>query len=53
MEAHGKDLEPYFSGKGTLRFTREKPIPPALVKKVVKTRVEETEASIRRRGWSP
>jgi uncharacterized protein YdhG (YjbR/CyaY superfamily) len=44
MEAHGEELKPYFSGKGTLRFTADDPIPAALVKKIVKTRLEENEA---------
>jgi Uncharacterized conserved protein len=35
MEALGDDLEPYFSGKGTLRFQADRPIPAALVKKIV------------------
>jgi uncharacterized protein YdhG (YjbR/CyaY superfamily) len=47
MEAHGEALKPYFSGKGTLRFTAEKPIPAALVKKIVETRLEENEAQRR------
>jgi uncharacterized protein YdhG (YjbR/CyaY superfamily) len=34
-------LEPYFSGKGTLRFTAENPIPDALLKKIVKTLIRE------------
>jgi uncharacterized protein YdhG (YjbR/CyaY superfamily) len=44
IEAHGEELKPYFSGKGTLRFTADKPIPAALVKKIVKTRIEENAA---------
>jgi uncharacterized protein YdhG (YjbR/CyaY superfamily) len=44
MEAHGEALKPYFSGKGTLRFHPAKPIPAALVKKIVKTRIEENAA---------
>jgi uncharacterized protein YdhG (YjbR/CyaY superfamily) len=44
LEAHGEELKPYFSGKGTLRFTVDKPIPAALVKKIVRTRIEETAA---------
>jgi len=48
MEAHGEELKPYFSGKGTLRFTADKPIPAPLVKKIVKTRIEEN-AALRRR----
>jgi len=43
LEAHGEELKPYFSGKGTLRFTANKPIPAALVKRIVKTRMEENE----------
>jgi uncharacterized protein YdhG (YjbR/CyaY superfamily) len=41
MEAHGDQLKPYFSGMGTLRFTADKPIPAALVKKIVNTRIRE------------
>jgi uncharacterized protein YdhG (YjbR/CyaY superfamily) len=48
MEAHGEALKPYFSGKGTLRFRSDQPIPAALVKKIVKTRIEENAASGRR-----
>ena len=44
MEALGEELEPYFSGKGTLRFTADKPLPAALVKKIVKARIEENAA---------
>src|SRR5919197_4969058 len=33
MDAVGDELQPYLSGKGTLRFTVERPIPTALVKK--------------------
>jgi uncharacterized protein YdhG (YjbR/CyaY superfamily) len=45
MEAHGEELQPYYSGKGTLRFTVEHPIPAALVKKIVRTRIAENEAA--------
>ena len=41
MELFGDELEPFFSGKGTLRFTTGKPIPAALVKKIVKARLRE------------
>jgi uncharacterized protein YdhG (YjbR/CyaY superfamily) len=44
LEAYGEELKPYFSGKGTIRFTTDKPLPSALVKKIVKTRIEENEA---------
>jgi uncharacterized protein YdhG (YjbR/CyaY superfamily) len=36
------------SGKGTIRFTTDKPLPDGLVKKIVKTRIDEIEA--RNRG---
>jgi uncharacterized protein YdhG (YjbR/CyaY superfamily) len=48
MEALGEELKPYFSGKGTLRFTADKPLPAALVKKIVKARIEENAARGRR-----
>jgi uncharacterized protein YdhG (YjbR/CyaY superfamily) len=48
MEALGGELKPYFSGKGTLRFTSDKPIPAALVKKIVKARIAEIAARRRR-----
>ncbi len=48
MEAHGEALKPYLSGKGTLRFGSDRPIPVALVKKIVKTRIEENAATGRR-----
>ena len=41
MEALGDELEPYFSGKGTLRFRADEPIPAAVVKKIVRLRLEE------------
>jgi uncharacterized protein YdhG (YjbR/CyaY superfamily) len=44
MEAHGEALRPYFSGKGTLRFSADDPIPAALVEKIVRTRIEEIAA---------
>jgi uncharacterized protein YdhG (YjbR/CyaY superfamily) len=47
--ALGDALTPYFSGKGTIRFPLEKPIPVAFVKKVVKARLAENEVARRRR----
>jgi uncharacterized protein YdhG (YjbR/CyaY superfamily) len=41
LEACGEELKPHFSGKGTIRFTTDRPLPPALVRKIVKTRVQE------------
>jgi uncharacterized protein YdhG (YjbR/CyaY superfamily) len=48
MEAHGEALKPYFSGKGTLRFRPDKPIPAALVERIVRTRLQENAARRRR-----
>ena len=44
MEALGEELEPYFSGKGTLRFQADEPIPAALVRKIVRVRLQENTA---------
>jgi uncharacterized protein YdhG (YjbR/CyaY superfamily) len=44
IKALGKELEPYLSGKGTLRFTVDDPMPTELVEKFVRARVEENEA---------
>jgi uncharacterized protein YdhG (YjbR/CyaY superfamily) len=41
-------LRPYLSGKGTIRFTVEKPLPEALVTKIVEARIEENAALMRR-----
>ncbi|MEA2557463.1 MAG: hypothetical protein QOG88_1001 [Actinomycetota bacterium] len=41
MEELGDELKPHLSGKGTLRFTASEPIPAALVRRVVKARIEE------------
>jgi uncharacterized protein YdhG (YjbR/CyaY superfamily) len=47
MEVLGDELKPYVTGKGTIRFDADKPIPVALVKKIVNARLAENEA---RRG---
>jgi uncharacterized protein YdhG (YjbR/CyaY superfamily) len=44
IEALGEELTPYLSGKGTIRFAADKPIPVDVVKKVVKVRVAENAA---------
>jgi uncharacterized protein YdhG (YjbR/CyaY superfamily) len=49
VEACGEELEPYLSGKGTIRFTIDKPLSSALVKKIMKARIEEHGVSQRRR----
>ena len=48
MEALGEEMKSYVSGKGTIRFTVDKPLPSALVKRIVKARIEENAALTRR-----
>jgi uncharacterized protein YdhG (YjbR/CyaY superfamily) len=38
------DLEKYDTGKGTIRFPVDKPLPAALVRKVVNTRIAQLES---------
>lgn len=38
------ETKPYRAGRGTLQFTPEKPIPAALVKKIVKRRLADNKA---------
>ncbi len=48
IEAHRDELKPHVTGKGTIRFSADKPLPAALVKKLVKARLEENAARRRR-----
>ncbi len=41
IEALGEELKPYFTGKGTIRFQADKPLPAALVRKIVQVRIVE------------
>ncbi len=43
MRAHGAELKGYKTGQGSIRFSAEKPLPAALVKKLVKARIVENE----------
>jgi uncharacterized protein YdhG (YjbR/CyaY superfamily) len=41
VESLAEELKPYVAARGTLHFTPDNPIPAALVRKVVKARIEE------------
>ena len=49
VEAHKGELKDYDTSKGTIRFQADKPLPVALVRKLVKARIAENEG---RRGES-
>ena len=48
VQTHKKELEGFATAKGTIRFTVDKPLPVALLKKLVKARVAQNEAKQRR-----
>ena len=39
INVHHHDLKEYGTSKGTVRFTTDRPLPPALIRKMVKTRI--------------
>lgn len=41
VQTYKDELEDYSTSKGTIRFPADKPLPAALVRKLVKTRVAE------------
>jgi uncharacterized protein YdhG (YjbR/CyaY superfamily) len=50
MDAHKEELKRYDTSKGTIRFPANRPLPVALVKKLVKARIAENEARATKRG---
>src|SRR5262245_16518666 len=48
VAAHRDDLKDYDTSKGTIRFPADKPLPVALVRKLVKARIAENESRSRR-----
>ena len=48
MADHAEDLAPFEVSKGTIRFSVDRPLPSALVKKMVKERIAENESKRRR-----
>jgi uncharacterized protein YdhG (YjbR/CyaY superfamily) len=45
LEKFEKEVKPYKTSKGTLQFTVDKPIPTALIKKIVIQRMKQNEAN--------
>ena len=53
IRAHTSDLEGYDTAKGTIRFQAEKPLPAALVRKIVLARVAELDRARSRQRAEP
>jgi uncharacterized protein YdhG (YjbR/CyaY superfamily) len=43
IEKFAKELQDYSTNKGTIRFPPDKPIPDAIIKKIVKVRIAENK----------
>jgi len=52
IETHKDALKNFPISKGTIRFTPDRPLSPALVKKLVKTRIRLNEAQTKSRAGS-
>jgi uncharacterized protein YdhG (YjbR/CyaY superfamily) len=50
MKAFGDELKEYDTSPGALRFPHDKPLPAALVKKLVKARIKENEEIVKARA---
>lgn len=48
VEAHRDELEDYDTGKGTIRFQADNPLPAPLVRKLVEARIAENAAQQQR-----
>jgi uncharacterized protein YdhG (YjbR/CyaY superfamily) len=53
FEEYGDELEPFRTGKGTLRTTAEHKLPASIIKKIVKARRAENAARIQRAVRKP
>jgi len=50
MRAHAAELKNYDTATATIRFPADKPLPAVLVEKLVKARIKENEASVKKPG---
>ena len=50
LQAHATELKDYELNKASIRFPANKPLPAALVTKLVKARIAENEARREKRG---
>lgn len=50
MRTHAADLKAYDVGRGSVRFTPDRPLPDALVKKLIRARIAENEKRAAGRG---
>jgi len=48
IEEHKRELKGYETAKGTVRFPLDKPLPVALIRKLVKARIARNEAAKKR-----
>jgi uncharacterized protein YdhG (YjbR/CyaY superfamily) len=48
IDAHREELKSYVTSKGTIRFPPNKPLPAALVRKLVKARMQENDTRTKR-----
>ena len=48
MDAHRDELRGYDTSRGTIRFAADEPLPADLVTKLVRARMAETDASVKR-----
>ena len=53
VRVHAKELKKYSTSKGTVRFTTDQPLPDALVRKLVKTRVAQYAAEAKQPTAKP